>query len=340
MSTSQLWPIEFDEKHQELLNELLIDQNKFRDDASYYLKESSDKLKKTTNKLNVSEKTIEKFLISWKYEFLPKNNKLDKLDKNEDFVGILEDKLMIPKLSSAEKISQIIEVRKEEIKSEFINNIFPIDIKHKRDIYRNSRDQAKLLLNLSNQELSQIYNYYFISKIYLIIAKTNDVTIIEPNAKLFKRRKIKIEIIRQKKQLAKYRDERIKFINQRLQILSNCFDGLLINLYKYEIDLASVFDLRQQYEKKINNLTKANKNKPEKYIDIFNLITSNYINSKTESLVNMKEMKLISIDSARDALEKILMNVFDLSNKDKNLSLIYYKEYRELIQEKKNLIKL
>lgn len=337
MSKSSLWPNEFDEKHQEILDELLIDQNQFRDSANDYIEESSNKLKKSINKLSRKDEDRENFLIKWKYEFLPKIKRLENLHKDEAFVGVLEDKLMIAKLSLAEKLSQIIEERKEEIKKEFLNNLFPIDTKNKRDIYIHKRDHAEILLKLSNQELSQIYNYYFISKIYLIIARKNGIAIIEPNAKLFKRRKQRKEIIRQKIQLTKYKDERIKFINQRLQILSSCFDGLLINLYKYEIDLVSIFDLRQQYEKKINNLTKANKNKPDKYIDLFKSITNNYINSKTETLISAKEIKLTSLDSNRENLKKILMNVFDLSNKDKNLSLLYYKEYRELIEEKKNL---
>lgn len=319
---------------QAVISTLLSDVEKFRFDAKRALGNYSRTERSLLESIEAPTVSSEAFLAEWSDNLKPQLDKLESKMTDTAFSEVITKSLLLSQENAQEKIYEIISQRKHEILDEFLFRIYPMDANGKSDIYAKQRERARVLLDMPVQDIKTIQAHQADYLLYTELAKQNAVTIIDPHDSLFTRiRKNKL-IKAERKSAYAYQKKRIQFITERLAILASMHKGLLVQLHDKQLDLVTIFDMRHQYEKKLTALTGSQKNNPVKHLAIFETVTQKYIAKQTERLAgaatkaSLEETKKIAKE-----LETVLLQIFDLSNAEKNQLLLYAKEYRELTKE-------
>lgn len=335
MNHHNLWPEEFQNKYEELLLTALESPDLFRKEAAKNIDEYNKNAKVVLKSLAHNGGEAEIFLNSWHRQLRTELNKLDSLKTDDKFIQLLRKELLLKKLNSEGKVAIIVDDRKKELVNEFLFNIYPIKPSTKRDKLRKCRENAKLLLEGPESDIIEIYKLHYYAKICRYVSEKNNIYFIDSDFSLIKRRSTNKLIEKQQRWGESYNKYRLEYIKKRLLILSELFDGLFIKLEKYEIDLVSIFDLKHQYNKKIDSLSKNQKNNPLKIKKIFNEVVDDYIDLRIKSYLKGKDVDLELINNIKNELEELISRIFGMDNKNKNLTLLYAKEFREISNEYK-----
>ena len=319
---------------QHIIETLLADTEQFRQNAHAAFGRFDLNERQTLAGLESDTIHGADFLIAWQTVLLPQLQKLQNNMSDKSFTEAITTNLLLSESSVSAKINQIGNQRAKELIDEFLYQIYPYSGTANNDTYAQQRERARAVLHMPELDITTIKFHQDEYKLYKDIAEQNDVTVIDPYDSFFtKLRKNKLIKAEQKKADA-YQKKRIQYITERLAILSAMHKGLLVQLHDKQLDLVTIFDLRHQYEKKLAGLSGSQKNNPVKHLAIFETVTQKYISKQTERLTSTFAKPSLEVTKTiAKELETVLLQIFDLTNAEKNQLLLYAKEYRELAQE-------
>ena len=323
---------------QHIIDTLLANTEQFRQDAQAAFGRYSLQERQLLAGLECDTISSTDFLAAWQTVLLPQLHKLLKNVSDKAFVDMLISNLLLQTGTVQVKVDQITSQRKTELVNDFLYSLYPVNVNGKKDAYMHERERARAVLGMPELDLTTLKSHQAEYTLYKDIAQQNAVTVIDPYDSLFTKIRKNKHIKAERKKAAAYRKKRMQYITVRLALLAAMHKGLLMQLHDKQLDLVTIFDMRHQYEKKLSNLTGSQKNNPVKHLAIFETITQKYIAKQTERLAgSTAKAGLEQTKAITKELETVLLQVFDLSNAEKNQLLLYAKEYRELTQEQATL---
>lgn len=325
-------------KRQIILNSLLTNVESFRSDATKAFSDFTLKERSTLDAIEADDITSYSVLSAWEQELMPIQQSLAARRTDDNFSKLLIKNLILNNDETQPKINQIISKREIEVLHNFTNQIYPIN---EHDEYSEQRQQANILLSRPESDIFQIKNHQIDYILYGEIAKSNNITVIDLHTSFFNRIKGNLRLRSERKKTVKAENERLKFIKNRLEILSNMNGGLIVEIFEKKWDLITIISLRNQYEKKINKLSVDDAKNAVKRLSIFDAETHKFKNEQIEKLsINSDQVSLEITRSITENIDNILLRIFDLTNIQKNQLLLYSKEYRELQAEQTAILNL
>jgi len=285
---------------------------------------------------NISTKDVTSYgvLAAWKDELLPLLSDLTDKQSDKTFYKFIAKNLAMDETTSQSKTSQIIKDRKNELINNFVFEIYPIQ-KGSKDIYKQQRERALKLLSRPIENIEQIKSHHINDIICKEIADRNKITIADTYDSFFKRKKAKSDIRSERKKTIKSENQRLEYIEKRLESLSATNDGLINKITNKKWDLMIILALRNQYEKSIGKLSKTDEKNAIKRLEIFDKETKDFKKEQAEKLIiNSDQVSLETTRTIIKDIDGLLLQIFDLTTTQKNQLVLNIREYRELTQEK------
>ncbi|MDQ5982298.1 MAG: hypothetical protein QG549_295 [Patescibacteria group bacterium] len=306
----------------------LTDRELFRTQATSVLRGINRTERESLKRLETENLSAYDVLILWYDNLSPVQKTLKSKLTNKAFRSIIKNNLLLDESIVDTKIQDLIDTRLEEVLVSFLHEHYP----HKSAALR----YAERLLHNSDHDLNKLLSILTEFILYKIVAKENNIIVLDPHASIIKRISCRIRIAFERKKTIQNRNERLSYITRRQSTLLATNNGILAEILDKEWDLVTVISMRNQYEKRVNALPKTD-NTAIKRLAIFEKITQQFRDDYIEKTASKK----VSLELTRKLSEEVdtlLLKIFDLSNVQKNQLLICSKEYRELKAEHKSIL--
>jgi hypothetical protein len=172
------------------------------------------------------------------------------------------------------------------------------------------------------------------------VAELQAITIADAHAPWFKRKHAVKKVSVERKKTTIYERNRLREIKDKLEKLSQYYDGLIGKILENDWDVIVVIGLRNQYEKKIKALAGDESGSALKRLEIFERVTKDFRDQQVEKHVlhDASHNNLAATRQIAQAIDALLLQIFDLTNSEKNQLLVRLKEARELLEEQENII--
>jgi hypothetical protein len=328
-------------KRQQIINTVLTSVENFRIDATKSYSNLSNSERLLLESIETDNIDSYSVLSAWQQDLRPIQRILHEKRSDDAFAKLLVKNILLTTDETQPKIDQIITRRETEVLHNFTNNIYTKINGKKKIIYTEQIQHANKLLSKPESEINQIRNHQIDYMLYKEIANQNNITVVDSHTSFFRRLKANARIKSERKKTIKSENERLLFIDNRLESLSAINGGLIVEVFKKKWDLITIFSLRNQYDKKINKLSDNDANNAIKKLAIFDAETQKFKNEQTEKLsINSDQVNLETTRFMTKDIDNLILRIFDLTTIQKNQLLLYSKEYRQLIQEKTDIINL
>lgn len=322
---------------QQATDELLTDIEKFRSNAKKAFRDLKLQDRFMIEDIETEDVSGYSILAAWEEELLPLTTALENSLSDANFCKTISKNLIVGEEEAKKIAYELITKRKPLIIAEFISSFYP---KNKKNNFRLNKKQLKRILNRSDSEIKLLKDRLVMFIIYQETAQKNNVTVVDYHSTLTKRIFDTIHIQLERRKIRSNNKKRLKSIEKRIKELATINDGIITDIDEKGMDLPIVFNLKNQYEKKINALTKKDSKDSIERLSVFDNITSKYSKEIASKLtINADQVNLEHTRGAINDIDKILLRVFDLTNLQKNQLLLQAKEYRELCSEQLALIK-
>ena len=317
------------------INDLVLtDVEIFRAEANRAYSEFNIKERRLLENITTKDTTSYGVLAAWQDKILPILNDLTDKQTDKTFYKFIAKNLVMDETKSQNKANQIIKDRKNEIISNFVFEIFPIQ-KGSKDICKQQRERTLKLLSQPIKEIDRIKNHLINYMICQEIADQNKITIADTYDSFFKRKKAKSRIRSERKKAIKSENLRLEYIKKRFKSLSARNNGLIDKIANKKWDLMIILALRNQYEKSIGKLSKTDEKNALKRLEIFDKETKDFKKEQIERLViDSDQANLETTRTLIKDTDELLLQIFDLTTIQKNQLVLNVKEYRELTEEK------
>jgi len=321
------------------LNDIaLTNTEAFRAEATKAYHKHTTQERKSLSKLKSKDITIYNVLAAWQDELLPLLDSLGEKQTDDIFCKFISKNLILNKDNLQSKIEQLITERKKELLTDFTLNIYPLE-KNGKDKHKSQRKQALKLLSLPKSSIINIKTRFVDYIICKEIANKNNLTVIDAHSSFIKRGRNKSLIRSERKKAIKSEKKQLIYVKSRFDSLSAINGGLINVILDKGWDLMTVLALRNQYEKSVNKLSKKDEKNAVKRLEIFDKETKSFKKEQADSLiVDSDQANLETTRAITKDIDALLLRIFDLTNVQKNQLVLNIKEYRELTQEKANIL--
>lgn len=127
---------------------------------------------------------------------------------------------------------------------------------------------------------------------------------------------------------------RLAEITRQLQALEQPDDGLVSKVIRADWNLIEVIALRHAYEKKLKALSIEKVVDSKHRLKLFDSVTGTFKKAHTKQIA---ELNLTAARRATEAIDSLLLQIFDLNQAAKNQLVVDVKNYRKLSIEAKQL---
>lgn len=323
-------------RRQEILDIFLTDVELFRTKATKAYKIFSNKERIKLEKIEAKNIPSYQVLAKWESDLKPLLEKLEIKKSDNNFKKIITKNFFLNDNEVQRKTDQLIESRIIELIYNFVHDIYPIN--GKKDRYRYERDNARKLFSLPIFRIQLLKDHQVDYLLFREVASQNRITVNDPGNWFIIRILDSMRIRKQRKKIIKFENMRLTFIKTRLDELEETTDGLITEIIDKKWDLMIVLGFRNQYEKRINELSKEDKKNAVKRLAIFDKETTKFREEQTEKIaLNSDQAGLEITRKITKDIDALLLRIFDLTNIQKNQLVLQMKEYRELTNEKASI---
>lgn len=318
------------------------DPEGFRLQAAVAYAEFSPQDRAVMRNLETDTWTAYAVLEKWQAALQPLLGTLQANQQRPAFRTAIAKYLVISHEQANDKVSEFITARQREARIDFTNELYPPVAQDSQDKYRKSRAHAYSLFEQPPDEIEALQGRYVQYLLYHRAAELQSITITDVHAPWLKRRHALQKANSERKRASKREYDRLRTIQAELSQLSQMYDGLLGRVLEKDWDLIVVIGLRNQYEKQLQKLEDNDAKSPLKRLEVFEKITKDFRDSQVEKMA-LEHPALNSLSAARnfaEAINTLLLEIFDLSNAEKNQLLTLTKQARELAAEKDHILQL
>jgi len=306
-------------------DQLLLDREALRAQLNGHLASFALPDRARTKFLEKSTISIEQLLNVIVDDFAPKIKTLENKQTDKNLRNYLMRQLSFDPTGVDLAISHLIEQRRHELVIEAVEMLDPTE--HSRLIVAN-------LLITPIDELVDLTQRFVNYQQALDIEAIYGLSLLDAHARRFKRSRMRRHIRREQKRIV--RDEKRTLAeNQNMlgQLLGG--DEILTKIVDNQLSYVEILGLRQNYQKAVNRLKKADQ-KPSQLIVIFDNTTKTYLERETDRLSG-DQQNLKGLSAISDRLRNLLLEIFDLTNEQRNQLMTKMAEYEGLLRDNANI---
>lgn len=277
-------------------------------------------------------------LSLWQDNLKPRIKKLSKERTNSEFINSLTKHLSVDESEAQSVANELVSKRQQKNLINFANSVYTKPEKG-RDRLAKKRNTLIDFLSKSEKEIDKIRKNLVEYMMFDSISRAQKITILDPTKNIFTKSKLKRRIERERKLIFKNNRKRLNDIYSRLEELSKNNDGLIVKINDRKWDLMTILALKNNYEKKISKLSDDKPDSVNKRLSIFESEIKEFKErelDKMETLPNQTSIDLARV--ASEDIDKLLLQIFNLTNIQKNQLVLQMKEFRELNVERKDII--
>ncbi|MFZ2545030.1 MAG: hypothetical protein WAW80_03565 [Candidatus Saccharimonadales bacterium] len=314
---------------QNIIDLALTDRETFRTQATTALRRLGRDDRKLLKGVASKEIAVYDILSAWHDTLQPLLEQLESKRTDHVFRTSIKKLLILEEKTLDTKINELIDSRISEARVSFIDKIYSTN--------SDMRYNAMLLLQHPKYELDELLSRFTEYILYRKIAVDNNITLVDAHSWLIRRILNGIKVKRERNTALRNHQERLAYIDKRINELLSQNDGLLDAILKREWDLITIISIRNQYDKRINTLSKKDSASALKRLTLFEELTRKFRDDYVENVVTAKT-SLQTTRRLKEEVDTLLLKIFDLSTIQKNQLLIQSKEYRELAIERQSLL--
>jgi hypothetical protein len=288
----------------------------------------SARYRKESKRLNTRALSVSEFYENWQDILVPQLHTLAEASNSTRLIKDIENYFSLNASGAQTRIEFLAETRAKELKKEFV-----ID-QYLDGSFRARRTAARFVERDSafNIELIERYHTYSLYRAAAIetsstIYDTHRSALVRFGQFLRERSELRRIIRRTKKELSNARQEM-----SRLELKNT---GLIASLFALHIDLIAIRSAYVNYEKAIEKLSASQRNSPAKRLALYEKETATLRAEHLNKLTGVQNLN--DIQQGAKEIDTVLIQVFDLSNREYNQLMADLKRYRELQRETKRL---
>lgn len=328
-------------EHESLLKALIDlaihDPENFRLNATKAYGDFSPADRATTRALETNVLSAYTIFNAWQGSLRPLLQEFETYRLKPAFHKSLAKYLLLDSKTAAQKVDQLISARRQETLRQFTRTHYPVN--QGKDKQAKTRHFAYNFFQGAPRDIEALQNRYIAFLLHQRAAEIQSLTITDPHAPWLKRKRSSQMVSRERRKTSLYERDRLKAINEKLAAMTTSYNGLVGIILDKDWDLIVILGLRNQYEKKIQSLADEAKS-PLKRLEVFEKVTKEFRDTQVEKMA-MQDPSQNSLGAARnfaEIIDSLLLQIFDLTNTQKNQLLVLTKEARELNEERASIL--
>ena len=268
----------------------------------------------------------------WHTDIYPQLLQLDQQRTKNGVQNALIKHLIIDKPEAEKLTSELVVRQQKKIVTAFIDSFLPAPERHIAVLTRLFSQPYDMIASLRQRYLDYL--------LHTKVAEQSGIVVYDPNSPWPTRRRVARHISAERQHTESLEHNRLLTIDERIEHLSASYDGLLGKIIERDWDLIIIVSLKNKYEMEIQALPASESKSPTRRLAIFEKITKAFRDVQVEKFAQidnthggLRSARLIS-----ENVDELLLQIFDLTNTQKNQLLVLIKEARELIAEREDII--
>lgn len=313
---------------QALVREAQTSPFAFRKAAQHAYASYSAHSRKESKRLNTRALSVSDFYENWHDILVPQLHALSEASSASRLVKDIEKYFSLNASAAQTRIELLVETRAKELKQEFI-----ID-QYLDGTYRARRAAARFVNRgeAFNSDLIERYHTYML---YKKAAHETGSTIYDAHRHFLVRMGQFLQGRKELRRIIGVAKKELGVAQQEMSQLEMKNTGLIASLFALRIDLIAIRSAYLNYEKALEKLSALQRNSPAKRLALYEKETASLRAEHLNKLTGVQNLN--DIQQGAKEIDTVLIQVFDLSNREYNQLMTDLKRYRELQREAKRL---
>ena len=224
----------------------------------------------------------------------------------------------------------------ERLVTERLAELYDMFLDTRYDSGSKARKAAYALLTLPTDQLTDIYQRFMDYYIHQQVAHDLGITLYDEYSPFLRRLHQKRAERRQVTRYQVQQSRRLDAINTRQRTLKTERNALVARILSLDLDTVLVLDAYRTYAKRLEALKPASRT-PNKRLDLFAAATKKIRESYTNK--QSPSDKLADLQQALKVVDEVLVELFDMTDTQRNKLMTRLKEYRDLDREAARITK-
>lgn len=294
----------------------------FRVAAREHAEDYSRELRKKIHPLNTRDVSAYEFFAAWTQTLAPEVEALQDVGRLKALVAAISKQLGVPQHTAEERAVRLIHERIHERTDVFIDILYGLRGRRYR--------AAQAILMRPTAEVADVRDRFMAYFLDMQVAHELNIAIYDVNAPFFTRGRLRRKDRRQVRQYTKQRSARLAEIQTRQEELKKDQRSMVGRILTIELDAVLAFDAHRQYKKRLDALKPASRT-PAKSLTLFTAATKTIRDEYASKLKGLR--KLADLQYALKEVDDVLVEIFDMTDTERNALMVRLKEYRELERE-------
>lgn len=228
-----------------------------------------------------------------------------------------------------------VSLQREQTQELYVNCVASV---YGQSVAKKQREAVAALLSWEESNIDELHRKYDLFRAYKNIARENRVTVYDPYASFVERMIQRRRIRKENARLLKKETARIAVIDRRLLALYQQDEGRIGRIVATELDIVAIIAARTEYEKALEKLPPLKRRSPAIRSDLYAAVTKALRATYGDKLVGHETSTLAQARHIMADIDEVIVEVFDLSNGQKNILMSDMKTVRGLIKEKELIL--
>ena len=307
-------------RYQELKKFAASDLLAFRKDARRAAEQFPREMRRSVEAAHTRTAPIFALFADWTRELAPDLEALEKNAQTNILQHAIAKQLNLPTAIAKERARQLVERRRAELLERFL------------DLYQygargRAHEAARQLFGRPVNIVADIHARCMDYATHQMVAHELGFVIRDPYAPLLKLRRLARTERRQIKRYNAGQAKRLDSIRSKQQALISERRAIIGRILALNLDTILALDAYRQYKKRLDALKPASRT-PAKTLSLFTAATKSIRDNYTKTLTDMS--KLSDLQRALEEVDNVLIEIFDMTDSERNALMVRLKEYREL----------
>ena len=311
------------------------DREQFRAEATDALKCFPLEDRETAASMETNHVKTSDVLKVWSQQIAPIFADLDAKQNEARFRQTIIRNIGFSEHDAEQAIAAMVTRRKDSLLREVLDNLYHVDL---HDVTY-QRDFAEEFLNRSESDIQDFMFRYGEFILAVDMSEKHNITLIDVHSRWLERQRSALAVHKERQQIVQDEDTRLQEIEIILDRLTKSTDSLLGRIVAKNWNFSTILELRDKYQKQIDDLSKTDKKSPSKKLKLFEKVTASFRDRETERLAdretasNLKELRALNED-----IYSLLLEVFDLNTGERTRLLTDIEKYTRLSKERDMLL--
>lgn len=315
-------------KYEAIKKTATTDVLNFRVTAREHARQYPRALRKRIRALNSKDTSAYEFFTMWTQALAPEVEMLLDEERRNTLATTIAGQLGISKHAAEERAERLVREQVWERAEAFIDTLYGLRGRRYR--------AARALLARPVDEVADSRDRFVAYMLDGRVARKLNLVIYDAHASLLTRWRQRGKDRRQTKRYMRRQAVRLKEIRARQEALKAERRGIMGRVLTIELDTVLALDAYRQYNKRLEAL-KPTSRTPAKTLALFTAATKTIRDGYAGKLTTLD--KLADLQYALKEVDSVLVEIFDMTDSERNALMVRLKEYRELEREAVRIVK-